>query len=72
MKQEYKKIVRGALIAATGAAALALLDYLGTIQISDPTVAMLSAWVVPTVSNAVKVYFQRKREESDSFIFPMM
>lgn len=57
-KATLKKIARGAIIAMTGAAAIAGLQYLGTIQISDPVLAAVVAWVVPTAINAVKEYIK--------------
>lgn len=48
------KIGKGALIAAGGAAALALLDYLGALQINNPILAAFVAWGVPVAINAVK------------------
>jgi hypothetical protein len=48
------KILKGALIAMTGAAALALLDYSGQIQIDNPLLASVIAWLIPTATNIVK------------------
>ena len=49
-----KKIVHGATIAATASVALYILAYVGTVQISDPALAAVVAWAVPTLTNAVK------------------
>jgi hypothetical protein len=53
-----KKIARGALIAMSGAAAIALLDYIGGLQIEDAHVAAVVAWVVPTAVNAIREYIK--------------
>ena len=48
------KIVKGALIALTGSAAIGLLGFFGALHIDDPTLAMVVAWAVPTLTNLVK------------------
>ena len=53
-KSSLIKIVKGMGIAAGGAAALAVLDYLNLIEISNPTLAAIVAWGVPVLINAVK------------------
>jgi len=53
-------IFKGALIAATGAGAIAGLQYLGTLQINDPQLATLVAFLVPFLVNVVKEYIKGK------------
>lgn len=53
-KATLTKIGKGALYAIAPAAAIALLEYIGTIQISDPALASFAAWGVPFLINAVK------------------
>jgi len=48
------KIVKGAFIASTGAFMLALLDYLGTVQIDNPLITSLIVFLTPTLVNAIK------------------
>lgn len=49
-----EKILRGALIALTGSAALGLLDYVGALKIDNLAVAAFVSWLVPTLVNVVK------------------
>lgn len=49
-----KKIGKGALIAGVGGAAIAILGYIGALDIEDPMAAGLVAWFVPFATNAVK------------------
>lgn len=53
-KETIKKIGRGLLIAMTGGAAIAGLDYLGMVQIDNPLIAALVAWLVPSLTNTVR------------------
>ena len=48
------KIMRGSMIAFTGAGAIAALNYIGAIEVGDPLVASIIAWAVPTAVNAIK------------------
>lgn len=57
-RESVIKMVKGALIAMTGAAALAGLDYLGTIEMSNPFIATAVAFVVPTLVNIVKEWIK--------------
>lgn len=50
------KIIRGAFIAVSGSGALALLDYLGTINIDNPVIASLIVFATPTLVNIIKEY----------------
>lgn len=49
-----KKIIRGAYYAVVPAAALALLNYIGSLHVSNPVLASLVVWAVPVAVNAVK------------------
>jgi len=53
-KKTITKILKGGLIAFTGAGAIALLQYFGALEINDPTLATLVAFVVPFLINLVK------------------
>ena len=50
------KILRGAFIAVTGSAMLALLNYVGTIQIDNPLIASLIVFITPVAVNTIKEY----------------
>ena len=52
------KIAKGAVIAATGAGALAFLDYIGKIHVNDPALASFVAWFVPVATVAVKEFLK--------------
>ncbi|OPY78310.1 MAG: hypothetical protein A4E65_02333 [Syntrophorhabdus sp. PtaU1.Bin153] len=49
-----KKILKGALYAVAPAAAIAALNYIGSIKIDDPVLASFVAWGVPVAVNAVR------------------
>ena len=53
-KETLLKIGKGALIAATGAGALYVLDLLGKVQIDQPFLAAFMVWFVPVAVNAIK------------------
>lgn len=55
-KVTITKIAKGAMISATGAGAIAALNYLGTIQISNPDIAAFVAFFVPFMVNLIKEY----------------
>jgi len=57
-RESVQKIAKGALIAASGAGALAFLEYIGQIQINDPLLASVVAFVVPTLVNLVKEFIR--------------
>lgn len=48
------KIAKGALISATAAAGIAVCQYVGALDISNPVLAGLIAWGVPTFINAIR------------------
>jgi hypothetical protein len=53
-KITQNKIVKGALIALSGGAAISLLTFLQGQEFGDATVNGLVAWLVPTLLNAVR------------------
>lgn len=57
-KETIKKIAKGAAIAAGGAAAVALLEFFGQIEVSNPVLASFAAWFVPVAINAVKEWMR--------------
>lgn len=61
MQQKWKldsvtlrKIGKGMLYSIAPAAAIAALNYIGTLKINDPVMASFVAWVVPVAINAVR------------------
>ena len=48
------KIGKGALIAATAAAALYILEAIGAIDVGNPIAVSFIAWIVPVATNAIK------------------
>jgi len=59
-RETVVKIGRGALIAVSGAAAIALLEYLGTVEMSNPMLVSVVAWVVPVAVNTIKEWMRGK------------
>lgn len=59
-KATMLKILKGALISATGTIALVVLNYLGTVQFDDPMIAYAVSFVVPNITNAIKEYLAGK------------
>jgi hypothetical protein len=57
-KVTLKKIGKGLLISMSGAAALAGLNYIQTIQIDNPLIATLVVILVPSLVNTVKEYIK--------------
>lgn len=57
-KANLGKIARGAGIAAGGAAALGLLEYLGTIEIDNPTLAMVITGITPVLINTIRQFLK--------------
>ena len=53
-REETIKVLKGAAIAATGGAALFILEALGAFDISNPTIAAFVAFSIPTLTNLVK------------------
>jgi len=52
------KIIKGGLIAGTGAFAIAILNYIGALSINDPNLAALIAFAVPFLTNIVKEWLK--------------
>jgi len=52
------KIAKGALIAATGAGALYILNVVGALQFSNPTITSLVAFAVPFLVNVVREWMK--------------
>jgi hypothetical protein len=48
------KILKGAVYAIVPAAMLALVEYIGTIKVSDPMLAAFIVWATPFAVNAIK------------------
>jgi hypothetical protein len=53
-KATLKKIGKGALIATSAGASIALLEFVGTLQTNNPTLAVLIATLVPIAVNAIR------------------
>jgi len=53
-KESLIKIGKGALIAFTGAGAIAMLEFIGTINIDNVMLTSFVAWLVPVGINAIK------------------
>lgn len=56
--ETLKKILKGALIAFTGAGSIAVLQYFGQLDISNPMLASFVAWVVPVATNAINEWWK--------------
>lgn len=59
-KENLIKIGKGALIAGAGAAALYILNIVGTLDIGNPITASFVAWLVPTATNAIREFLKDK------------
>ena len=57
-EESVKKMLKGALIAAGGAAALVVLSWLPTVEISNPLLSAFVVWFVPFAINAVKEWMK--------------
>ena len=53
-EETIKKVLKGAMIAGTSAAALFILSVIGTLEIDNILLASFIAWFVPTMTNTVK------------------
>jgi hypothetical protein len=51
-----KKILKGALISACGAGSIYALSIFGALEIQDPGLASLVAFIVPSLINLIKEY----------------
>ena len=63
-KESLVKIGKGALIAATGAAGLFILNALGTIEFSNPVLTSFLAWFIPFGVNLIKEYIKGERSDT--------
>lgn len=54
------KIGKGALIAATAAAALYILSAIGALEVENPLLASLIVWAVPFATNAIREWRKGK------------
>lgn len=59
-KETIIKIIKGGFIAATGAGAIAFLEYIGGLEISNVNLATLIAFLVPFLVNLVKEFLKGK------------
>lgn len=57
-KESLKKILIGALITGGGTASLIILNWLGTIEFSNPTLTLIVSSLVPIAINAVKEFIK--------------
>ena len=57
-KENLINTVKGLAIASTGAFALGLLDYVGQIELSDPTLAVIVSAIVPALTNMLKEFLR--------------
>ena len=60
-KETLIKILKGMLIAFTGAGTLALLNYLGALKFDNPVLVSAIAWLVPVLVNIVKEYLKGEK-----------
>ena len=57
-QETIKKIGRGALIAGSGAGAIAFLQFFDTIEFTDPVVASVVAGIISILINAVREWMK--------------
>lgn len=57
-EENVKKVLKGAAIAGTGAFALFILNFFGTIEISNPVWASFATWFIPTATNLIKEFLK--------------
>lgn len=57
-RESVIKMLKGALIAFTGAGALGLLNYFGALEFDNPILVSFIAWAVPVAVNAIKEYIK--------------
>lgn len=57
-QENWSKVLKGFLIACTGGAALAGLDFLGTIEVGNELAAVLISTLVPTFTNMVREWLK--------------
>ena len=57
-KESLIKMLKGGLIAFTGAGAIALLNYIGALELDNPILVSLIAWGVPVLVNVIKEWMK--------------
>ncbi len=57
-KTTLTKIGKGALIAGTGALALYILNAIGGLNLQNPLLVSVIAWIVPTLTNLIKEWMR--------------
>jgi len=62
-EKTIQKIIKGACIAGTGAAALYILNAIGVLEIDNPVMASFVALMVPFLSNSIKEYLKGVKKE---------
>lgn len=60
-KAKIKKIIKGAMIASTGAGSLFVLDAVSKIEFTNTATAALVAFLVPTLTNIVKEFMSKAK-----------
>lgn len=58
-EQNWQKTFKGLVIASTGGAALAGLDYIGALQLDNELLAILVSTLVPTLTNMVREWLKQ-------------
>ena len=59
-EKTIQKILKGGLIAGTAAAALFILNAVGTLEMDNPMLVGFVAWFVPFATNLIKEYTKGK------------
>ena len=62
-QKTIQKIIKGACIAGTGAAALFILNAIGTLEFDNPALVSFIALMVPFMTNLVKEYLKGVKKE---------
>jgi hypothetical protein len=57
-KENLINTLKGLAIASTGAFALGFLDWLGQVELGDPTLSMVVSALVPTLINMLKEFLR--------------
>lgn len=55
-KENLINTAKGLAISATGAFAIGMLDYLNQLELSDPTLTIMVATLVPAITNLIKEF----------------
>ena len=62
-KESVFKVLKGGLIAATGAFGLYILNAIGEIEVSNPTLVSFIAFLIPTFVNLIKEWVRGEKVE---------